>query len=57
MTDAKPIVLVVDDDGELAALLAERFALEGWMVHTVLTAADGEAALAAQRPDAVVLDM
>ena len=33
------------DDGELAAMLAERLAQEGWLVHTVLTAGDAERAL------------
>lgn len=53
----KPLVLVVDDDGELASMLAERLMQEGWRVHTVLTGGDGERALAELHPDAVVLDV
>jgi DNA-binding response OmpR family regulator len=55
--DAQPVVLVVDDDGELASMLAERLGQEGWQVHTALTGGDGERALAQYRPDAVVLDL
>ncbi len=50
-------LLIVDDDAELAALLAELLAREGWAVHTVLTGGDGERALASHRPDAVLLDV
>jgi two-component system phosphate regulon response regulator OmpR len=53
----KPIVLIVDDDGELASMLAERLSAEGWSVHTVLTGRDGEKAIGELRPDAVVLDV
>jgi DNA-binding response OmpR family regulator len=55
--DAKPLVLIVDDDAELSAMVAELFGREGWSVHTVLTGGDGERALATQRPDAVLLDV
>ena len=55
--DARPIVLIVDDDGELASMLAERLGQEGWTIHTVLTGGDGERELTWLRPDAVVLDV
>jgi DNA-binding response OmpR family regulator len=55
--DAKPTVLIVDDDGELAAMLAERLSQESWTVHTVLTGGDAQRALLALRPDVVVLDV
>ncbi len=55
--NAKPLVLVVDDDGELSSMVAALFVREGWDVHTVLTGADGERALAALQPDAVLLDV
>jgi two-component system phosphate regulon response regulator OmpR len=55
--NAKPLVLVVDDDAELSAMVAELLQREGWAVHTVLTGGDGERALASQRPDAVLLDV
>jgi two-component system phosphate regulon response regulator OmpR len=53
----KPIVLIVDDDGELVSMLAERLSAEGWSVHTVSTGRDGEKAIGELRPDAVVLDV
>lgn len=55
--NAKPLVLIVDDDAELSAMVAELLQREGWAVHTVLTGGDGERALAQQRPDAVLLDV
>jgi DNA-binding response OmpR family regulator len=54
---SKPLVLMVDDDAELAGMVAELMAREGWRVHTVLTAGDGERALAQGLPDAVLLDV
>jgi DNA-binding response OmpR family regulator len=54
---AKPLVLIVDDDAELSAMVAELFSREGWVVHCVLTGGDGEQALATLRPDAVLLDV
>jgi two-component system phosphate regulon response regulator OmpR len=54
---AKPVVLIVDDDGELASMLAERLQAEGWSVQTVLTGGDGERAINELRPDAAVLDV
>ncbi|MBX3604470.1 MAG: response regulator transcription factor [Piscinibacter sp.] len=55
--DGKPLLLVVDDDAELSAMVALLLEREGWAVHTVLTGGDGERALAQQRPDAVLLDV
>jgi DNA-binding response OmpR family regulator len=54
---AKPLVLVVDDDAELSAMVVELFGREGWAVHAVLTGGDGERALGQLRPDAVLLDV
>lgn len=54
---AKPMVLIVDDDAELSAMVAELLLREGWAVHAVLTGGDGERALTRQRPDAVLLDV
>ena len=50
-------ILVVDDDPVIQKLLAVNFEMEG---YRVVTAGDGEEALAqvaAERPDAVVLDV
>ena len=56
-TEGKPLLLVVDDDAELSAMVALLLEREGWAVHTVLTGGDGERALAQRRPDAVLLDV
>jgi len=53
----KPLILIVDDDAELSAMVALLLGREGWDVHTVLTGGDGEHALATLRPDAVLLDV
>ena len=53
----KPLILIVDDDAELSAMVVVLFQREGWDVHTVLTGADGERALDGVRPDAVLLDV
>lgn len=53
----KPLILIVDDDAELSAMVVVLFRREGWDVHTVLTGGDGERALDAMRPDAVLLDV
>ena len=56
--DGSPVrVLVVDDEKNIAELLAMAMRYEGWDVHT---ASDGQAAIRAakdERPDAVVLDI
>ena len=54
---SKPLVLMVDDDAELSAMVGELLEREGWAVHTVLTAGDGERALAQHQPEAVLLDV
>jgi two-component system phosphate regulon response regulator OmpR len=54
---SKPRVLMVDDDAELSAMLAELLAREGWDTHSVLTADDGERALQQWLPEAVLLDV
>jgi two-component system phosphate regulon response regulator OmpR len=53
----KPLILIVDDDAELSAMVVVLFQREGWDVHTVLTGGDGERALTTLRPDAVLLDV
>jgi two-component system phosphate regulon response regulator OmpR len=54
---SKPLVLMVDDDAELSDMVSELLAREGWAVHAVLTAGDGERALAQWQPEAVLLDV
>jgi DNA-binding response OmpR family regulator len=53
----KPRVLIVDDDAELAEMVSELLVREGWEVQTVLTSGDGERALTAWQPEAVLLDV
>ena len=53
----KPLVLMVDDDAELSGMVCELLEREGWSVHAVLTAGDGERALSQGLPDAVLLDV
>ncbi len=55
--DARPLVLVVDDDCELSAMVCEWLQREGWATHAVLTGGDGERALATHRPEVVLLDV
>jgi DNA-binding response OmpR family regulator len=56
MSPAQPLILIVDDDAELATMLVELLAREGWATHTVLTAGDAVRALKTQQPDLVLLD-
>jgi two-component system phosphate regulon response regulator OmpR len=48
---------MVDDDAELSGMVCELLEREGWSVHAVLTAGDGERALSQGLPDAVLLDV
>ena len=59
MTDTGPRskVLIVDDDRELAAMLAERLSQEGWLVETAQTGSDGSRAISRCLPDVVLLDV
>jgi DNA-binding response OmpR family regulator len=50
------LILVVDDDAELSAMLVKLLSREGWAIQTVLTAGDAERLLTRLRPDVVLLD-
>jgi two-component system phosphate regulon response regulator OmpR len=50
-------VLVVDDDAALRLLCRVNLELEGFAVREAGTLAEAEAALAAERPDVVLLDV
>ena len=54
---APPLVLIVDDDAELSAMLVRLLQAEGWAVEAALTAAAAEAAIARRQPDVVLLDV
>jgi len=49
--------LVVDDDAALRLLCRVNLELEGFAVREAATVAEAEAALAAERPDVVLLDV
>jgi two-component system OmpR family response regulator len=56
--DGRPLrVLVVDDEANLAELLAMALRLEGWDITVALTGSKAVSAAKRGRPDAVVLDM
>lgn len=56
--DGSPLrALVVDDEVNIAELVAMALRYEGWSVETAHTGADAVAAVRAQRPDVIVLDM
>ena len=55
--NAKPLILIVDDDAELSGMVVELLRREGWATHAVLTGGDGERALAERHPELVLLDV
>jgi two-component system phosphate regulon response regulator OmpR len=55
--NTKPLVLIVDDDAELSAMVVELLLREGWNAHAVLTGGDGERALRELHPELVLLDV
>lgn len=50
-------VLVVDDDAALRLLCRVNLELEGFAVREAATIAEAEAAVAAERPDVILLDV
>jgi len=56
MSVEQALILIVDDDAELAAMLVRLFSREHWATQTVLTAGDAERALGQLRPDIGLLD-
>ena len=52
-----PLVLIVDDDAELSAMLVRLLQAEGWAVDAALTAAAANQAIAHCQPDVVLLDV
>jgi len=57
VTPAKPVLLIVDDDQELCALLVEYLAPEGFAVELLSNGAAALERLAQTPPDLVVLDV
>jgi DNA-binding response OmpR family regulator len=56
-TEPKPQLLIIDDDQELCAMLAEYLAPEGFLTSTALTGPDGLELLARAPVDLVILDV
>jgi two-component system response regulator PrrA len=58
MTDqATGTILIVDDDEGVTTTFARMLRLEGYHVHTALTAETGLREAEASRPDAIILDL
>jgi CheY-like chemotaxis protein len=57
MQEPRTRALVVDDDPALRLLCRVNLELEGFAVREAATLAEAEAALAAERPDVVLLDV
>ncbi len=57
MSTAQPIVLVVDDDASLRLLSRVNLELEGFIVREADSLGSARAALDADRPDVVLLDV
>jgi two-component system phosphate regulon response regulator OmpR len=55
--NSQALILIVDDDAELAGMVGELLAREGWQSHEVLTASDAEKALTRLQPDLALLDV
>jgi len=52
-----PLVLIVDDDAELSAMLVRLLQAEGWAAQAALNAAEARTAIARQPPDVLLLDV
>ena len=55
--ESKARVLIVDDEREFAAALAERLCLRGYAARAVFSAQEAVAAAEAEPPDVVLLDL
>ena len=57
MADAKPLILIIEDEAAIRRFLRAALPLNGYRWIEAATAADGLRLLAAQRPDVVILDL
>ncbi|MFV0252316.1 MAG: response regulator transcription factor [Beutenbergiaceae bacterium] len=57
MNTPMPVVLIVEDEPEIATQIARRLTAEGWSAHTVTDGLAGVAEASARQPDLVVLDV
>lgn len=51
-----PMILIVDDDAELAAMLVKLLSREGWVTRTALSTAAAESSMRLKLPEIVLLD-
>ena len=52
-----PKILIIDDDNDLNAMLADVLKSEGYQVETIDTLSDGRGALKSSLPDLLILDI
>ena len=57
MSDAKPVILLVDDDRDILKLVSMRLNASGYEVQAVDSGHMALAALAASRPQLVITDL
>lgn len=57
MSNASPLILVVDDDADLRTLIADFLRANGLRVESAADGAEMDARIAAERPDLIVLDL
>src|SRR5699024_11804425 len=57
MSTPSTVVLVVEDEPEIATQIARRLEAEGWRAHTVGDGQTGVSAAARLQPDLIVLDV
>lgn len=57
MSNANPLILVVDDDADLRTLITEFLRSNGQRVESAADGAEMDARIAAERPDLIVLDL
>lgn len=57
MNGANPLILVVDDDGDLRTLISDFLRANGLRVESAADGAEMDARIAAERPDLIVLDL
>lgn len=57
MSGGNPLILVVDDDGDLRTLITDFLRANGLRVESAADGAEMDARIAAERPDLIVLDL
>jgi len=57
MSNGNPLILVVDDDGDLRTLIADFLRANGLRVESAANGEEMDARIAGERPDLIVLDL